>query len=514
MGAQCTAPEEAVLESADTTPKLNIEVSQVFDQKRVPHNVDPEQCAACLQPLAAQALGVCLDGNGHRVCSHYFHLACLRRVLPRRCPQCRASFERSVILPNIMQDPAAWSRVVAAGGGKMPTKREVLAAYKAMLLVPSEEVEDLLSDWPGWNRVGDRVGVSSLSSLARAMAQHMPPIPPSPWTAVELAQEDATPSSPSAPSGLSPEEHRGGSSPGERCSCGRIHVHRGDRVKRGQAWNRSQEDGGPGQLGTIVRDEEGCEFVLVQWDRSSPGEVRRYAWPADPEQHEVEHVQFQHIADEVRELQEWTGRSSAAVVEVIRRAGLSHGNVVNQAYFAMLIASWPNEEELRQRPKIFHRCRVLPDELFVRQSFDACPPCPCTRPTCRGGVRWNSQAAKHLGREGYLLKVDERDGTVLVELTGRCNCKIWFPFLAVQPVYDPDMAEEPRFPVGASVQCKFDGAWHEGTVNRVWWRPSSGWGNRSTAPYSVKLHDGRSVFAPLDSDQLIKAVPPVIDETR
>merc|ERR1711937_553838 len=114
----------------------------------------------------------------------------------------------------------------------------------------------------------------------------------------------------------------------------------------------------------------------------------------------------------------------------------------------------------------YHRCRILPDRAHVRNWFDMCPPCSCSRPDCRGGVRWNTQAARHIGREAYVLKIDERDRTVLVEMTGRCNCKVWYPSLAVQPVYDPDTANQPRFHIGAAVECRVDRDWSRGVVSR------------------------------------------------
>jgi hypothetical protein len=209
----------------------------------------------------------------------------------------------------------------------------------------------------------------------------------------------------------------------------------------------------------------------------------------------VEHVPFSEIPREVLSVQSQTGLSSVAATEFLRRTNARQ-----------VVA--PLEDELRSPAQLFHRCRVLPDQALVNQMFDACPPCQCSRLDCRGGVRWNQQASRHLGREGYVLKVDERDSTVLVELVGRCTCKVWYPARAVQKVFDPDVAVEPRFRVGAHVESKIDGTWHRGTVSRVWWRPTSGWGNRPTVPYSVKLEDGRSVFAPRDSDRLIRAVAP------
>ena len=47
--------------------------------------------------------------------------------------------------------------------------------------------------------------------------------------------------------------------------------------------------------------------------------------------------------------------------------------------------------------------------------------------------------------------------------------------------------------------------WFLGTVMRLRWR-EKGWGDRRTAPYIVRLDDGRTVFAPLDSDGCVRAI--------
>jgi len=160
--------------------------------------------------------------------------------------------------------------------------------------------------------------------------------------------------------------------------------------------------------------------------------------------------------------------------------------------------------------RLFFRCRILPDQDLVRRWFDAVPPCPCTNPSCTGGVRWCESASKHLGREAYVLRIDERDQTVRVELTGRCNCKVWYPRLALEPVMDPDTATPPRFPVGTRVSCRQSWlpgyAWLPGTIDRVWWR-REGWGNMSTYPYRIRVDDGLSVKwvnTPRDDDAFVR----------
>eukprot|EP00927_Polykrikos_kofoidii_P073073 TRINITY_DN69147_c0_g1_i1.p1 TRINITY_DN69147_c0_g1~~TRINITY_DN69147_c0_g1_i1.p1 ORF type:complete len:517 (+),score=55.39 TRINITY_DN69147_c0_g1_i1:219-1769(+) len=505
MGSHCTSPQMVGIPDVPNARIAIKEAPLVMEKQRHQQHVelacaDLEQCPLCLQDLASQTLGICVGTGGERVCSHYFHFACLRNVSPRRCPQCRASFSRSSILPDVQKDISAWARAITVGPHRTPTKRDVFAAYKAMLLVPPQNVEMVLDSWTGWARASDRISVKVLSSLARRMVQYLPPPPPPPPIVSESAEEEELAETPAANEG----HHASGAS-GDVCSCGRIHAHRGDRVKRGPAWSYGDEDGGDGQLGTIARGDEGSEYVLVQWDRGLRGVMRRYSWPFDSSRHEVEHVQFHDVSDEVRILAEQTGFSSAGIDELYRRSGQRSIRTLTSR-LAVSLSNGLSERQIRGVPKLFHRCRVLPDQAFVKEVFDACPPCLCASPSCRGGLRWNSQAGKHLGREGYVLKQDERDDTVLVEMAGRCNCKIWYPCLAVQPVFDVDMAKAPRFVAGESVECRCNGEWHEGTVVRVWWRPSGGWGNRPSAPYSIRLHDGRHVFAPRDDDAVIRKV--------
>lgn len=106
-----------------------------------------------------------------------------------------------------------------------------------------------------------------------------------------------------------------------------------------------------------------------------------------------------------------------------------------------------------------------------------------------------------------MVEVDTSDDTVLIAMAGRCNCKIWFPCLAAEPVYDPDMATEPRFQLGTRVDCRMPDAWYTGTIDRLWCRPVD-WDNRPTAPYRVKLDDGSSITVPFDNDQTVKLTSP------
>lgn len=441
---------------------------------------DPELCPPCLNPLAHQQLGVGVDSEGQRVCSHYFHLVCLRRVKPRRCPQCRAPFARAQALPNIVEESSAWCAAVSLSGSEGPDKQEVACALRAMLPMSPEDVHELVSErWSDWSHSKERLDGGALESMVATLQPLIGDVEPAP------PQEESD----------HDEESDGHSRrvPGAVCQCGKIHAQRGDRVQRGPAWAGSEADGGEGHLGTIVRDEEDSSLVFVKWDRDDPDAAcHAYAWPSEPSQHAVQHAAFEAIAPDVQELQESTGLSSAAAQELLRRG------------YALGEACWPAEASLRQPLRLYHRCRVLPDKEKVQAWFAACPPCNCSRPNCSGGLRWSEGAERHLGREGYVVKEDNDDDTVLVSMSGRCCCKVWYPRLAVQPVFDPDTSDLPRFKVGSSVECRMEDSWHKGTVERIWWRPVD-WGNRPTMPYLVTIEGGRKIGAPRDCDQVIRA---------
>ncbi|CAE8637766.1 unnamed protein product [Polarella glacialis] len=308
-------------------------------------------------------------------------------------------------------------------------------------------------------------------------------------TDIRNAGGGGTEHSPPPPAPAGEERHQ--SISGQQCSCGKIHVRRGDRVRfaPGQAFRQAEESAS--ELGTIVKDEEAANAVSVHWDYGGQSPLQNYAWPADPAGHEVVHADFLDIASpDVTALAADLRISSVAASELLRRSAAGEE-----------VAG--DEESLRKPLKVFHRCRILPDRDLVKQWFDTVPPCPCSRPTCNGGVKWNAQVEKHLGREAHLLKIDLRDDTVYVEVTGRCNCKLWVPCLAATPIFDPDTEQELRFAVGTRVECNMGESWAKGIVEGCWWR-QEGWGNRNTSPYSIKLDDGNRISAPADEDRTIR----------
>lgn len=275
------------------------------------------------------------------------------------------------------------------------------------------------------------------------------------------------------------------------CSCGQVHVRRGDRIRRGPVQSEiDEEDVSLGQLGTIVRIGEGQESVTVKWDRCSGDKVHCYTWP-DPDGLILAPASFSEVTEDVNRVQGLTGLSSAAAEELLRRVGFEspeaavglHGRSSGEL----------TESNLRIPIKPFHRVRLLPDKVLVQQWFDTVPPCKCNNARCSGGVQWSSRAEKHLGREGLVLKVDNADGTVLVETRGPCNCQIWYPRLALQPAYDPDLADKPEFEVNDRVECKMRDGWEKGVVKEVLWR---GRERSGPCPYSVVLDSGSDIFVP------------------
>ena len=66
-----------------------------------------------------------------------------------------------------------------------------------------------------------------------------------------------------------------------------------------------------------------------------------------------------------------------------------------------------------------------------------------------------------------------------------------------------------RFDVGTRVVCRVGPdpvtGWAPGLVTQQWYREPS-WPADSWAPYKVELQDGRSIFAPGDVDQIIRAM--------
>lgn len=80
------------------------------------------------------------------------------------------------------------------------------------------------------------------------------------------------------------------------------------------------------------------------------------------------------------------------------------------------------------------------------------------------------------------------------------------------PEFDDEEFEQPplRFAVGQEVQCRIGPdpvtGWTDGVIVQLWYQ-EQGWPPDSWAPYKIRLTDGRSIFAPGDVDQIIRARP-------
>lgn len=358
-----------------------------------------------------------------------------------------------------------WYAHVSASGKGPLTMQEVSAALKATLFLSPDDVDALMESlWPTWSQGSGLHDPASLLKLAACVEKYMPASSSSP-TASQNHWEDE-----------SAKLEDGHTRSGVVCSCGQVHVRRGDRIRRGpMESNVDASDITVGHLGTIVRIEQGEESVTIKWDRCE--KVFSYMWP-DPEMLILAPAGFGEVAEDVVELQKRTGWSSIAAEESLR-LGVKKSKAMS-------------EEQLRKPIKPYHRVRILPDKLLVQQWFDGVNPCQCNKPNCSGGIQWNSRANKHLGREALVLKVDEADDTILVETRGPCSCKIWYPRLALAPAYDADLQIEPEFKVGDSVECKMEN-WEKGKVTEVLWQGAERTG---PVPYSVKLDDGRDISVP------------------
>jgi hypothetical protein len=352
------------------------------------------------------------------------------------------------------------------------SKREASAALKAILKQAPSDVDTMVeASWHKWTQGEELLPESRLSKLAAAVTRYLPASAASVPKQKVPVEDD---------SGKLEDGH---SKTGIVCKCGQIHVRRGDRVRRGAATDPSGDEVPVGQLGSIVGVGENQESVRVTWDRSSSNKVFAYTWP-DPEGNVLTPASFYDVADDTCRVQERNSLSSAAAEELLRRANFEE----------TAVDSFSNcEEMLRTQAQLYQRVRLLPDKGLVQQWFDRVTPCLCSRPACSGGVQWSSRAEKHLGREGLVLKIDSSDDTVLVATAGACNCKIWYPRLAVTPVFDPDLDDKPLFQESSRVECRMDNGWEKGVVKQVCWNGPSRTG---PCPYLVTLDSGGSICVP------------------
>lgn len=466
-----------------------VEVETEVCKERIRQNGygNPEACPICLDSLCGEPLGVCLGADRSRSCLHYFHLRCLRRVEGAHCPQCRQRFHRRAPFPSLEEDVAIWLPLASLESPDGLDRHEVSALLKATLCTSPDVVDELVDTfWRRWVQDSEFLYPDMVPIMYNDIKEYMPKTASSTssasdaraCTVQETDESEATHDDFHSTSGMI-------------CRCGQIHVRRGDRVRRGPA--APHEIDGPdvvsGYLGTIVRVGEFQESVFVKWDRTAPNKVNRYTWP-DPDGQVLAPASFEEVAEDLEDIMKDTGLSSFAAEELLRRFGYKKQLVVRN------VGQNPQkyrEEKLRRTPMLFHQIRILPDKELVQEWFDRIPACQCKKPNCRGGLMWSSRAGKHVGREALVMRIDDGDQSVLVETIGPCQCQVWYPRLAVEPVYNLDLADSPQFEVGSRVECRMSDGWQAGAVTEVLWHGSD---RRGPCPYAVSLDDGRDVFVP------------------
>jgi len=376
-------------------------------------------------------------------------------------------------------------------------KREVNAALRATLALPPQAVESLVdSSWLQWTSGDDVMDFTSLQRMAAALASRLdvgvaidlvPPPPDLVGAVQDASSTERILARKSSHVGASKLDHRHSVS-GNVCKCGKVHIRRGDRVRRGAApWSgeHGEETIAAGQLGTIVRVGKDQQSVLIKWDRSPTDMVHTYTWP-DPGAEVVLPASFEEVLEDALEVSRTTGLSSVAAENALRIVNFGLKDCV-ETY-----ARCP-EDEFRTTPKLYQRVRILPDHILVQQWFDGIPPPRCACTNCSGGVKWTSRADAHLGMEGYVLQIDEDDGTILVETCGPCKCTIWYPRMAAEPVYDPDIFDMPTFEQEQPVECRMENGWKRGVVRQVLW---NGPDRTGPYPYTVTLDDSSSIVVP------------------
>ena len=79
----------------------------------------------------------------------------------------------------------------------------------------------------------------------------------------------------------------------------------------------------------------------------------------------------------------------------------------------------------------------------------------------------------------------------------------------------PPKIEQVRFTIGDRVECRIGAhpvkGWAPGRIVKLYYRESN-WPDNMIAPYQIALHDGRLIFAPQDTDNVIRMrAPPAPD---
>ena len=86
----------------------------------------------------------------------------------------------------------------------------------------------------------------------------------------------------------------------------------------------------------------------------------------------------------------------------------------------------------------------------------------------------------------------------------------WYPNPIDNDAYDDDIQVMLRFQIGNLVQCRVGAdpvtGWANGQVIELFYRESN-WPPGQVAPYKILLDDGRKIFAPQDTPEVIRARP-------
>eukprot|EP00913_Durusdinium_trenchii_P025666 g24089.t1 len=281
-------PYGAMPDELDGFPMPSNKERQASD-RCAPHLEDADHVTS---PPQAAGSGLTADLEGQRSCAHFFHLRCLERVEGPHCPQCRGRFFRRAPLPRPTEHgwrqlvaPTGLRRELAAGPDGLVWSffMEKMSGLRACVELPPDEVEALLSNYAD----DDFLSGEQMYEILKSVQDYVP----------DLADPEPK---------VCKEEPKGGC----RCPCGRMHVRRGDRVKRGKGQaedgRRMARRGVCGVCGEATWPKEESDArgrVLVKWDRLP--KVHQYSWPG-PESDVLQSAPFWELAADVQKLQELT----------------------------------------------------------------------------------------------------------------------------------------------------------------------------------------------------------------
>lgn len=137
------------------------------------------ECAICFDDLCSQPVAVCIGEDGKRSCRHYYHLECMKGIVPiwtrgyggemevasaeeaRRegkkplCPLCRVPFSSIAELPDPFKDLRRWFRIADVSGTGALSRDEVRDVLRAT--VPCDETlldEAIERRWREWDKAG------------------------------------------------------------------------------------------------------------------------------------------------------------------------------------------------------------------------------------------------------------------------------------------------------------------------------------------------------------------------